>query len=122
MHIASSPHEGNHPASATTSIAIPFAASANTSAHHATVGNCDSVSNMSAATWEPAAVQVYEESEDFSIALTLDMNGVSKIGLDIIAADGVVTSLAIERETCVISSNLPCLGHCWAKIPQAKQR
>ena len=27
--------------------------------HDATFGNCDSVSSMSAATWEPAAVQVY---------------------------------------------------------------
>ena len=94
----------NHPASASTSIATPFVASANTSAHHATVGNCDSVSSMSAATWEPAAVQVYEESKDFSDALTLDTNGVSKIGLDIIGTDSVVTSLDIEREACVISS------------------
>ena len=57
--------------------------------HHATVGNCDSVSRMSTATWEPAAVQVYDESEDFSIALTLDMNRVSKTGLDIIGADAL---------------------------------
>ena len=49
-------HVWNHPASASTSIATPFAASANTSAHHTTVGNCDSVSKMSAATWKPAAV------------------------------------------------------------------
>ena len=55
ISLDSSPHEWNqHPAS----IATPFAASANTSAHHATVGNCDSVSSMSAATWEPAAAQV----------------------------------------------------------------
>ena len=94
----------NHPVSASTSIATPFAASANISAHHATVGNCDSVSSMSAATWEPAAVQVYEESKDLnSIALTLDTNRISKIGLDIIGTDNVVTSLAIEREACVIS-------------------
>ena len=91
--------EGNHPASAT-----PFAASANTYAHHATVGKRDSVSSMSAVTWEPAAVKGYEESADFSIALTLDTNGVSKSGLDIIGADAMVTSLAIEREACVISS------------------
>ena len=32
------------------------------------------------------------------------MNRVSKIGLDIIGANCVVTSLAIEREACVISS------------------
>ena len=56
ISLDSNPHEWNHPASATMSIATPFAASANTSAHHATVGNCDSVSSMSAATWEPAAV------------------------------------------------------------------
>ena len=46
-------------------------------------------------------------SEDFSIALTLDTNRVSKIDLDIIGANSVVTSLAIEREereACVISS------------------
>ena len=70
----------------------------------ATVGNYDSVSSMSAASREPAAVQVYEESKDFSNALTLDMNGVSKIGLDIIGTDSVVTSSDIEREACVISS------------------
>ena len=81
-----------------------FAVSADTSDHHATVENCDSVSTMSTMTWEPAAVQVYDESEDFSIALTLDMNRVSKTGLDIIGADCVVNSLAIEREACVISS------------------
>ena len=46
----------------------------------------------------------YEESEDFSIAMTLDTNVVSKSGLDIIGADGMVTSLTIEREACVISS------------------
>ena len=46
----------------------------------------------------------YEESKDFSIALTWDTNGALKIGLDIIGADGMVTSLAIERESCVISS------------------
>ena len=104
ISLDSSPHEGNHSASATMSIATPFAASANTSAHHATVGKCDSVSGMIAVTWEPAAVQVYKESEDFSIALTLDTNRVSKIGLDIIGAGGMVNSLAIEREACVISS------------------
>ena len=49
-------------------------------------------------------MQVHEESENFSIALTLDVNEVSKIGLDIIGTDGVVTSVAIEREACVISS------------------
>ena len=88
-----------------TSMATPFAASANTSAHHATVGKHDSVSSMSAVTWEPAAVKGYEESEDFSIALTLDTNGVPKSGLDIIGADGMVTSLTIiEREACVTSS------------------
>ena len=58
------------------------------------VGNCDSVSSMHTTTWEPAAVQVYDESEDISIALTMD----------IIGADCVVNSLAIEREACVISS------------------
>ena len=100
----SSPHEGNHLMSDTMSIATPLTVSANTSDHHATVGNCDSVSSMSTTTLEPAAVQVYDESEDFSIALTLDMNGVSKTGLDIIGADCMVNSLAIERETCVISS------------------
>ena len=73
-----------------------------TSDHHATVGNCDSVSSMSTVTWEPAAVQVYDKS--VSIPLTLDMNGISKIGLDIIGADCMVNSLPIERETCVISS------------------
>ena len=52
---------------------------------------------MSDVTWELAAVQVYEESKDFSIALTMDTNGVSKIGLDTIGADFVVTLLAIER-------------------------
>ena len=52
ISLDSSPHEWNHPVSATTSIATPFAASANTSAHHATVGNCDSVSSMSAVIWE----------------------------------------------------------------------
>ena len=62
ISLDSSLNEGNHPASANTSIATPFAASANISAHHATVGNCDSVSSMSAVTWEPAAVQVYEET------------------------------------------------------------
>ena len=59
---------------------------------------------MSAVTWEPAAVQVYEESKDFSIALILDTNGVLKISLDIIGAGGVATSLAIEREAYVIAS------------------
>ena len=34
----------------------------------------------------------------------LDMIEVSKSGLDIIGADSMVTSLAIEREACVISS------------------
>ena len=58
--ISLNPHEGNHPMSATMSIATPFAVSADTSDHHATVGNCDSVSSMSTATWEPAAVQVYD--------------------------------------------------------------
>ena len=58
ISLDSSLHEWSHPASATTSIATPFAASANYSAHHATVGNCDSASSMSAATWEHAAVQV----------------------------------------------------------------
>ena len=72
--------------------------------HDATVGNCDSVPSMSAATWEHAAVQVYGEWKDFSIALALDMNGVSEIGFNINGADIVVTSLAIEREECVISS------------------
>ena len=66
--------------------------------------NCDSVSSMSAATWEHVAVQVYGESKDFSIALALETNGVSEIGFDINGADIVVTSLAIEREECVISS------------------
>ena len=47
-------------------------------------------------------MQVYDKS--VSIALTLDMNGVLKIGLDIIGADCMVNSLRIERETCVISS------------------
>ena len=42
--------------------------------------------------------------KDFSIALALDMNGVLEIGFDINGADIVVTSLAIEREECVISS------------------
>ena len=118
ISLDSSLHEGNHPASANTSIATPFAASAITSVHHATVGNCDSESSMSAATGEPAAVQVYGESPDFNIALTLDTNGVSEIGLDIIGADCVVTSLAIEREACVISSItdqvpfLECEGLC----------
>ena len=100
--------------SASTSIPTPFAASANTSAHHATVGNCDSVSGMSDATWEPAAVQVYEESKDFSIALTLDTNRVKKIGLGILGADSVVTSLAMESKACVISSitdQVPLLEH-----------
>ena len=83
ISLDSSLHEWNHPASASTSIATPFATSTNTSAHHATVGNYDSVSSMSAVTWEPAAVQVYEDSRDFSIALTLDTNRLSKIGLDI---------------------------------------
>ena len=32
------------------------------------------------------------ESKDFSIALALDTNGVSKIGMDIIGADSVVTT------------------------------
>ena len=100
----SSPHEGNHSVSATMSVATPVAASTDTSAHHTMVGNCDSVSSMSSATWEPATVQVYEESKDFSIALTLDTNGVLNIGLDIIGDDCVVNSLAIEREACVISS------------------
>ena len=67
ISLDSSLHEWNHPVSASTSIATPFAASSNTSAHHATVGNCDSVSSMSAAAWEPAAVQVYEESNDFCL-------------------------------------------------------
>ena len=65
INLDSSPHEGSHPASATTSIAPLFAASTDISAHYATVGNCDSVSSMSAVTWELAAVQVYEESKDF---------------------------------------------------------
>ena len=90
ISLDSSPHEWNHPVSATTSIATPVATSMDTSAHHTMVGNCDPVSSMGAVTWEPTAVQVYEESKDFSIALTLDMDGVSKIGLDIIDADGVV--------------------------------
>ena len=113
ISLDSSPHEWNHPVSATTSIASPFAASANTSAHHATVGNCDSVSSMNAATWKPAAVQVYEESKEFSIALTLDTNGVSKIGLDIIGADGVVTSLVL-REKHVLSLPLQTKSHFWS--------
>ena len=99
---------------ASTSIATPFAASANTSAHHATVGNYDFVSSMSATSWKPAAVQVYEESNDFSIALTLDTIRVSMIGLDIIGADNVVTSLTIEREACVVTSitdQVPFLGY-----------
>ena len=105
ISLDSSPHEGNHSVSATMSVTTPVAASTNTSAHHTMVGNCDSVTSMSAATWEPTAVQVYEESKDFSIALTtLDMNGVSKLGLDIIGADCVVSSIDIEREACVISS------------------
>ena len=56
----------------------------------------------------------YEESEDFSIALTLDMNRVSMLGLDIIGADCVVSSIAIEREACIISSitgQVPFLGY-----------
>ena len=40
------------------------------------------------------SLQVYEESNDFSIALTLGTIGVSMIGLDIIGADSVVISLA----------------------------
>ena len=104
ISLDSSLHEWNCPVSASTSIATPFAAPANTSAHDATVGNCDSMSSMNAVTWKPVAVQVYEESKDFSIALTLDMDRVSKIGLDILGADGVVTSLVIEREACDISS------------------
>ena len=89
-------HEKNHPhpTSDTMSVATPFAVSTDTSDHHATVGNWDSVSSMSTTTWDPAAVQVYDESEDFSIALTLDTNGVSKIGLGIIGADCIVNSLA----------------------------
>ena len=115
ISLDSSLHEGNHPASATTSSTTPFAASTNISAHHATVGNCDSVSSlMKTATRKPAAVQVYEESKDFSIALTLDMNKVSKIGLDIIGADGVVTSLAIGREKHVLSLPLQTKSHFWS--------
>ena len=33
----------------------------------ATVGNCDSVSSMSAALWKPAAVQVYEEFKELTL-------------------------------------------------------
>ena len=44
------------------------------------------------------------ESKHFNIALALDTNGVLEIGFDIIGADIVVTSLAIEREECVTSS------------------
>ena len=99
---------------ASLSITTHFAESANTFAHHATVGNCDSVSSISATTWEPAAVQVYEESKDVSIALTLDTNGVSKISLDVIGADCVVNALAIERETCVtysVTDQVPILEY-----------
>ena len=98
---------------ASLSIITHFAESADTSAHHATVGNHDPVSNMSAATWEPAAVQVYEESNDFSITLTLDMNGVSKIGLDIIGAD--LWSLHwLLREKHVLSLLLQTKSHFWS--------
>ena len=58
---------GRFPPSATMSIAAPFATSTNTSAHHARVGNPDSVSSMSDAIWEPAAVHIYKESKDFSM-------------------------------------------------------
>ena len=115
ISLDSSLHEGNYPASATTSIATPFAASTNTSAHDAIVGNCDSVSSMNAAKWKPAAVQVYEESENFSIALTLDTNAVLKIGFLLVL---MVWSLHwLLREKHVLSLPLQTKSHfCSMKI------
>ena len=107
-----STHEWNHPAwASTTCIATPFAVSNKISAYHATVGNCDSVSSMSATTWEPAAVQVYDESKDFSITLTLDTNGVSKTGLDFIIGANSWSLHWLLREKHVLSLPLQTIFH-----------
>ena len=50
--------------------------------HHAPTGMGESIHSL--LQMEPAAVKGYEESKDFSIALTLDTNGVSNSDLDVI--------------------------------------
>ena len=81
------------------------AASANASTNHMTVGDYAPMSSMS------PMVHVSDESENFCVALTLDMIDVSttdyvipKIDLDIVEGACVVTSLAIEKEASILSS------------------
>ena len=82
-----------------------IATSANASTNHVTVGDYAPMSSMS------LTVQISDESEDFGVSLTLDMNDVlttdyviPKIDLDIVDAACVVTSLAIEKEASILSS------------------
>ena len=80
--------------------------SANASTNHMTVGDYAPMSSMS------PTVEVSNESEDFGVALTLDMIDVSttdyvipKIDLDIVEAACVVTTLPIEmKEASIFSS------------------
>ena len=68
---------------------------------------------MSTATWEPAAVQVHDESEDFSIALTLDMNEYQRLVWIIL----VLTVWSIHwplREKHVLSLSLWTKSHFWS--------
>ena len=82
-----------------------IATSADASTNHMTVGDYAPMSITS------PTVQVSDESEDFGVALTLDMIDVSttdyvipKIELDIVEAACVVTSLAIEKEASILPS------------------
>ena len=82
-----------------------IAASANASTNHMTVGDHATMSSVS------PTVKVSDESEDFGVALTLDMNDIMttdyvipKIDLDIVDAVCVVTSLAIEKQANILSS------------------
>ena len=75
--------------------------SADASMNHMTVGDYSPMSSM----------QVSDESEDFCVALTLDMIDIlttdyviPTIDLDIVEAACVVTSLAIEKEASILSS------------------